>query len=185
MAKLVASRMEVGRLRLLKPCAPIAPHGGSLCKPFPPEPHLPSFGQKLEVIEKRQDDHKVENPKPENNMPLVRGPIFLSAFAISVLVTTALSAAPLSKEQIHQEIIGKTLSGKRMGITVKIIYQLDGAVTIKSPVMSGSGTWSYSETGICMDMESGPRLGKRCVTFEYLGGGDYRNSEGMTLTVQN
>jgi len=118
-------------------------------------------------------------------MPTVRNLIFLSTIGVSAVITTPLSAASLSKEQISREIIGKTLSGKRMGMRVRITYQLDGAVTIKSPITSGAGTWSYSEAGICMDMESGPRLGKSCLTFEHLGGSKYRNSEGMTLTVQN
>ena len=96
-----------------------------------------------------------------------------------------LSAAVLSKEQISQQIIGKTLAGKRMGMTVRIIYLLDGTVQIKAPFMTGSGTWHFSEPGICMIIKSGPRPGKNCIAFEHLGGNQYRNSEGMTLDIEN
>jgi len=118
-------------------------------------------------------------------MSLFRERIFFSVFTISALMTSALSAAPLSPDQIAQKIIGKTLTGSRMGMTVRITYHVDGTVKMKAIIMSGAGTWRFSKTGICMDMKSGPRQGESCITFEHLGGREYRNSEGLTLTVQD
>jgi len=111
--------------------------------------------------------------------------IFLAAFVMIALITSPLSAAPLSEERIAQEIIGKTLTGSRMGMTVRVIYHPDGTLKMKALFMSGEGTWRFSKTGICMDMKSGPRQGESCITFEHLGGREYRNSEGLTLTVQD
>lgn len=118
-------------------------------------------------------------------MPPFRTLMFCGVFWVAVSPSTVRSAELLSKEQIDQEIIGKTLVGKRMGMAVRVIYHHDGGVTIKSLIMSGSGKWRYDQDGLCMDLVRGPRLTKSCVTFESLGGGKYRNSEGVTLSVEN
>ena len=109
----------------------------------------------------------------------------LSAIFLSATIASSASATSLSKDQISHEIIDKPLTTTRMGMTVRILYRRDGSVRIEAPFMSGLGAWSYSETGICMVMEKGPRLGENCITFEHLGGREYRNSEGMTLTVED
>ncbi len=108
----------------------------------------------------------------------------LCAVLVTAASTMAAATTTLTKEQISQDIIGKTLDAKRMGLSVKILYQNDGSVTMKFPFMSGSGTWSYSDNGICMLLTSGPRKGRTCVTFEHLGGNKYRNSEGIYFTVR-
>ncbi|HEY9081582.1 hypothetical protein [Magnetovibrio sp.] len=108
-----------------------------------------------------------------------------SFFWLAVSSATARSEELLSKAQIDQEIIGKTLVGRRMGMAVRVIYHQDGAVTINSPILSGSGKWRYGQDGLCMDLVRGSHLTKSCVTFVSLGGGKYRNSEGVTLSVEN
>jgi len=109
-----------------------------------------------------------------------------AAITATALMVTALSARaePMSKDRIAREIIGKTLTAKRKGMTVRLQYKVDGTVQMKAFVITGGGTWEYSDDGICMNMTSGPRKGETCVTFEYLGENKYRNSEGMVLTVQ-
>ncbi len=111
--------------------------------------------------------------------------LVVSAFAISASPAIATSATPLTKEQISQKIIGKTLKARRMGMPVRILYKIDGNITMKAPFMSGSGTWVYSDNSICMTMTRGPRLGKNCITFQHLGGNKYRNSKGLNFTVQS
>ncbi len=108
-----------------------------------------------------------------------------------VIMTAALTATTLpataeimSTDMIAKEIIGKTLTATRKGMNVRLQYNTDGSVQMKAFVISGSGTWKYSNNGICMNMTSGPKKGETCVTFEHLGGNKYRNSEGLVLTVQ-
>ena len=104
----------------------------------------------------------------------------------TVLVAMALPAMAetMSKDRIAEEIIGKTLTGRIKGMTARLEYRIDGMVRMKTFVISGGGTWKYSDDGICMNMTKGPRKGETCVTFEHLGGNKYRNSEGLVLTVQ-
>ena len=110
--------------------------------------------------------------------------LLFSAIWLGVGSTSSVAAEILPPQQISQQIVGRKLTASRMGMRVDMIYASDGTVSMKSLLMSGSGSWSYSANGICMVMISGPRRGKTCVTFEPLGGGKYVNSEGITLTVR-
>ncbi len=112
---------------------------------------------------------------------LITGVAILAA--LSAIVTPAM-AENMSKEQISRQIIGKTLIASRKGMKVRLRYNTDGTVRLKAFVISGSGTWEYSDNGLCMDMTSGPKKGRTCVRFEHLGGNKYRNSEGTVLTAQ-
>lgn len=93
-------------------------------------------------------------------------------------------AGTLSQEQIAHQIIGKDLTATHLGMTVHLRYNSDGSITMKTPFISGSGTWVYSEDGLCMTMTKGPKRGKTCTSFEALEDGSYRNSEGQLLQVQ-
>ena len=122
-------------------------------------------------------------------MSSLRTQSVFSGLMFSVLLLTALpggasAKAPMTKERISQEIIGKTLDAKRMGMPVRIFYKRDKTVAIKFAIMSGAGTWNYSNNGICMLLNSGPRKGKTCVSFEHIGDNKYRNSEGIVFTVR-
>ncbi len=122
-------------------------------------------------------------------MSSFRSLLVLAAIASFSLPIIAEPITTLTKDRISQEIIGKNLTAKRMGIPVNFQYKPDGTVTIKFPLMSSSGTWSYDDNvngnGICMMLTSGPRQGKTCITFQHLGGNKYRNSEGIELTIQD
>lgn len=102
----------------------------------------------------------------------------------SVLVSQSVFAATLSREQIAQQVIGKDLTTVRLGMTVRLRYNVDGSVTMKAGFISGSGTWAYAEDGLCMTMVDGPKRGKTCTSFEALKDGSYRNSEGQILRVR-
>ena len=108
------------------------------------------------------------------------------AVMLATLMVTTLPtlAETMSRDRISSEIIGKTLTTSRKGMTVRLHYNTDGTVQMKAFVISGSGTWKYSDDGICMNMTSGPKKGESCVTFEHLGANRYRNSEGMVITAK-
>ncbi len=111
--------------------------------------------------------------------------VMVSALLITIMPTKMALAANLTKDQISSQIIGKTLNAKRMGMSVTIHYKSDGSVSVKFSVFSTAGRWVYNDDGICMDLESGPRKGKTCVTFEHLGGNKYKNSEGIEFMASS
>ena len=105
----------------------------------------------------------------------------VGAFAWS---TAAPAVKVMSRDQIAAEIIGKPLSGKRFGMKVHMIFRADGLVEITTSFMSNRGRWKYNAAGICTIMESGPRKGEHCITFEHVGTGRFHTSEGVTLSVE-
>ena len=115
---------------------------------------------------------------------------FLSIVPIALTIILTVTASPataeiLTNDQIAEQIIGKTLTGKRNGMAGHLSYFADGSAKVKAFVISASGSWKYSNTGICMHMTKGPNKGKTYLTFEHLDGNKYRNSKGMTLTIQD
>lgn len=114
---------------------------------------------------------------------------FTTALALTATALTfstlPATAEIMSKDQIANEIIGTPLTASLKGMTVHLQYNTDGTVRMKAFIISGGGTWAYSDDGLCMTMTSGPKKGKTCVTFERLGDHKYRNSEGMVLTAQD
>lgn len=146
--------------------------------PEPPSPPLSN----LEYWKPHQE---FQREMWSNLMSSIRKLLLTSVLALSVCPAIALSATTLNQDQIAQEIIGKTLNAKRMGLAVRIVYKADGTVAVVFPLISGSGTWSFDGDAICMNLDSGPRRGKTCVTFEKLDGNKFRNSEGVILTVED
>jgi len=107
---------------------------------------------------------------------------------IFLLTTSMLAAGPaladsLSKAQIAGQIIGKDLVGRHNGMTVRLRYYADGRVAMKAAFITGAGTWAFAGDGLCMTLTKGPKRGKTCTTFEDLGDGSFRNSEGVILRV--
>lgn len=108
---------------------------------------------------------------------------------LAVLVAAVMTSSPahaemLTQERIAHEIVGKTLSASRNGLKVRLRYDPDGSLTMKVALITGAGTWIYSDGGLCMTLTKGPKRGKTCTGFEDLGNGRYRNSEGLILQVQ-
>ncbi len=113
----------------------------------------------------------------------VRSLFSIGLLGAMVAFSSPAFAAQLTKDQLSNQIIGKTLTTKRMGMKVRIFYSKDGGVTMKMPLMSGKGTWKFNGDQICMNMKSGPKRGKTCLSFEHVKANKYRNSEGVVLSV--
>ncbi len=107
----------------------------------------------------------------------------IAALFASVAGTVPASAEIMTNHQIAAQLIGKPLTTRRNGMSVRLTYLADGTVKMKAFVISAAGTWEYDDSGLCMDMISGPKKGKTCVTFEDLGDNTYRNSQGLILTT--
>lgn len=105
---------------------------------------------------------------------------FIALIAATVVAVPAL-AETMSGAQISAQIVGKDLATRRMGMTVHLRYDADGTVAVKTPLFSGSGHWKLVGASLCMTLTEGPRQGETCHTFEDMGGGAYRNSEGQIL----
>jgi hypothetical protein len=105
----------------------------------------------------------------------------LAALALFAFGIAPALAGTMTGEQIAQQIIGQELETSRNGMKVRLRYRTDGSVTMRAPIFSGEGTWALSGDELCMTLTRGPRQGITCHSFEDLGNGRYRNSEGLTI----
>lgn len=96
-------------------------------------------------------------------------------------VALSATAEAMAGAQVVAQIVGKDLVTRRKGMTVHLRYHSDGSVTVKAPLFSGRGHWRLAGDSLCMILIEGPRRGETCHTFEDIGGGAYRNSEGQIL----
>jgi len=111
--------------------------------------------------------------------------LLIVSIAVGLTLSPLSAAETMTNDQIAATLVGKTLSTSVKGIPARVTYNADGSVEMKALIISGHGTWEYSEAGICVDMTSGPRKGETCLTFTDIGDAQYLNSEGMTFTVKN
>lgn len=105
----------------------------------------------------------------------------LIALALFACGVSPAVAGVMTGEQIAQQIIDKELETRQNGMKVRLRYRTDGSVTMRTAIFSGEGTWALSGNELCMTLTRGPRQGETCLSFEDLGNGRYRNSEGSTI----
>ena len=109
-----------------------------------------------------------------------------AAAAVATVIALSLPAAPilagvLDADGISAQIIGKELVARRMGMKVHLRYDSDGTVTNRSPFFSGTGSWRRDGNRLCMTVAGAPGPETSCHGFEDLGGGKFRNTDGMVL----
>ena len=112
-----------------------------------------------------------------------------SILGLALLAGASLSAAPafaqkLSAQEIRQEMLGRTIVTLRFGMKITMRYRPNGTVSAKALLGDIEGTWRAKGDQVCTTFPSGPALGTQCVSFERIGEGRYRNSDGVTFTVQ-
>ncbi len=109
--------------------------------------------------------------------------LLISPLVAMLCVTAAPSASAetMTGAQVMAKIVGKDLVTRRKGMTVHLRYEADGTVALKAPLFLGRGHWKLAGDSLCMTLTEGPRRGETCHTFEDIGDGAYRNSEGQIL----
>lgn len=110
--------------------------------------------------------------------------VALTVLTLCAQTISQAHAEPMRNAQIVRQVIGKDLVTRRNGMAVHLRYDGDGSVTVQSLIVSASGTWTLTGDELCMTLTSGPRRGVTCHTFEDIGNGRYRNSEGLILQIR-
>ena len=107
----------------------------------------------------------------------------ISTLAAVILVSgwISTSAETLGPDRIRSELVGQDLQGRMGLLRASLRYNTDGTFEMRAPVGRGAGTWEMTDNGMCIDITSGPRKGRECLTFTDNGDGSYSVSNGMTL----
>jgi len=120
----------------------------------------------------------------------------VTRWRISMLGVTALagvaagsaSAEPMALEQFHQELVGVPLcgvpqSGPLQGKTLCTVHFPDGKAVVAGSGILVRGLWEADGNRICRRGADDPLERRRCVEYESLGPGRYRNSDGVEICI--
>ncbi|MBK0328840.1 hypothetical protein I5535_16250 [Rhodobacteraceae bacterium F11138] len=106
----------------------------------------------------------------------------LAAAILIALCMRSDAQEALSAAAIEDRIIGHAFQGRKGILSVSLQYGTDGAVTMRSPLGTGTGRWTLSGDQLCVKMETGLKKVNECLTFTRQTDGVYRASNGLRLT---
>ena len=108
---------------------------------------------------------------------------------LAVLAGTALAAAaPMTLDQFRQELVGMPLcgtpsTGPFAGKMLCTVHMPDGSAVVAGAGVTVRGSWEAEGNKICRRSASDPMDRRRCVEYEHLGNGRYRNSDGVEFCI--
>lgn len=108
--------------------------------------------------------------------------VLLAAAILIALCVQSDAQEALSAAEIDDQIIGRDFHGRKGILSVSLQYGTDGAVTMRSPLGTGTGRWTLADDRLCVKLETGPRKADECLAFIGEPDGTYRASNGMRMT---
>lgn len=102
-------------------------------------------------------------------------------------VSTA-QAAPLTLDQFKQELVGMPLcgtpaTGPFAGKMLCTVHMPDGSAVVAGAGIVVRGSWEADNGKICRRSASDPMDRRRCVDYERIGEGKYKNSDGVEFCI--
>ena len=116
-------------------------------------------------------------------MPAVRFSRLLLA-SIAVLSPVIATAQPMTVDEFRRELVGVPLcgtpdSGQFAGKQLCTVHLPDGTAILAGAGLVVYGLWEASGGQICRRNAADPPDRRRCVTYERVGRGNFRNSDGV------
>jgi hypothetical protein len=99
-----------------------------------------------------------------------------------------LTATPLSVDDFRRDLVnlplcGKPTTGPLAGKAMCTVHGSDGSATLAGAGLVARGVWSTDGRSICRRDVSEAESQRRCVTYERLSNGRYRNSDGVEFCL--
>src|SRR4051794_40375254 len=100
----------------------------------------------------------------------------------------ALAAEPLSGDQFKQELVGVPLcgvppTGPVAGKWLCTVHLPDGTAVAAGSGLLVRGVWEMEGDRVCRRSPNDPLERRRCVEYERLGEGRYKNSDGVEFCL--
>lgn len=98
------------------------------------------------------------------------------------------AAQPLSEDQFREQLLGVPLcgipaSGPLQGKALCTVHLPDGKVVVAGSGILVRGVWESDGERVCRRSPDDPMERRRCVSYEPLGDGRYRNSDGVEICL--
>jgi hypothetical protein len=109
--------------------------------------------------------------------------------ALTALTSPTLAAAqPMSVDDFRRELIGVPLcgtpgTGPLAGRALCTVHLPDGSVIVSGTGILVRGVWDTDTGRVCRRNPDDPLERRRCVDYEKLGDGRYRNSDGVEACI--
>jgi len=112
--------------------------------------------------------------------------VFLASFVLAVLAASVVpaSAQALTVDEFRRELVGVPLcgtpeSGPLAGKSLCTVHLPDGTAILAGAGLVVYGVWEADGGKICRRNANDPADKRRCVTYERVDRGHYRNSDGV------
>jgi hypothetical protein len=111
-----------------------------------------------------------------------------TAATVMLALTTAGAAEPISAERFRQELVGVPLcgipqSGPLEGRQLCTVHLPDGTAVVAGSGFILRGLWEVDGGKICRRNPDDPMERRRCVEYERVSEGRYRNSDGVEVCI--
>jgi hypothetical protein len=115
-------------------------------------------------------------------------PLLIAAALIGLAVTWPASAQPVTVDDFLKDLMGVPLcgtpaSGPLSGKTLCTVHLSDGTAVVAGAGILVRGVWEAIDGRICRRNPDDPLERRRCVNYERIGEGRYRNSDGVEVCV--
>jgi len=94
-----------------------------------------------------------------------------------------MTAADFRRELVNLPLCGTPPTGPVAGKAMCTVHFADGQWALAGAGMVARGFWQFQGDGVCRRDQHDPVEQERCVRYERLPNGRYRNSEGVVLCL--
>ncbi len=113
----------------------------------------------------------------------------LLSFGVALVCAPAFGhAEPMSADQFRSELVGMPLcgtpsSGPLSGKPLCTVHHADGSAVVAGAGVLIRGIWDADGDRICRRSASDPLERRRCVEYEKIGEGRFKNSDGVEFCL--
>ena len=113
---------------------------------------------------------------------------WIAALVGTLLVAAPAAAEPLTIDEFRKDLVGLPLcgtppSGPLAGRALCTVHLPDGTVIVSGTGITVRGAWDVRDGRVCRRNPDDPLERRRCVEYERLGDGRYRNSDGVDVCI--
>jgi hypothetical protein len=96
---------------------------------------------------------------------------------------TAMNVDDFRRELVNLPLCGKPTTGPLAGKAMCTVHASDGSATLAGAGLVARGVWDTDGRSICRRDVSEAANQRRCVSYERLSNGRYRNSDGVEFCL--
>jgi hypothetical protein len=112
----------------------------------------------------------------------------IAAIATPLLAVPPLRAQPVTVDEFQKDLVGVPLcgtptTGPLVGKMLCTVHLPDGTAVVAGSGILVRGVWEVDGSRICRRNPDDPLERQRCIEYEKIGDGRYRNSDGVEVCI--